>query len=137
MAIWHAIFRDDSTINQYDDKGNEVLFRTVLDHKADLKSLSIRLGERLYVVSLLDGMFNVGGLCMYILDTNKYPPNKLTDIRPIYFETWQQDFSATSNKSMGQKLLYTSIGFQATFEGRNVKRFLEVYDSGDCKVREK
>lgn len=136
MAVWRVLFVDGSTLNQFDDKGREILFRRVLDRIKDLKSLSIRLGERLYVVSLLDGMFNIGGKCVYILDTNIYPPKKLENIRPIYFERWQQDFGANGQPLKHQRL-FTAIGFQALFEGRNVKRYLEVYDSGDCKVREK
>ena len=136
MATWHALFHDGSTLNQFDDQGREILFRKVLDRIKDLKALSIRLGERLYVVSLVDGMFNIGGKCVYVLDTNKYPSEKLENIRPIYFERWQQDFS-TGGQPLKHQRLFTAIGFQALFEGRNVKRYLEVYDSGDCKVREK
>jgi len=135
MVSWHAVF-DNSVLNQYDDQGNEIQFRRVLDRIKDLKSLSIHLGERLYTVSLLDGMFNVEDKCMYILDTNKYPPDKLENIRPIYFERWQQDFNAVSGQPAGQKLLFVALGFQCNYEGRNIKRYLEIYNSGDCKVRE-
>ncbi len=137
MVSWHAVFRDGSRLDQFDNDGNEISFGAVKKRFNDLKALSIHLGERLYTVSLLDGMFNVGGKCMYVLDTNIYPPDKLENIRPIYFERWQQDFSVTSGQPLGQRRLFVTIGFQATFEGKNVKRYLEVYDSGDCKIREK
>jgi len=137
MVSWHATFRDGSRLDQFDNNGNEIPFGAVKKRFNELRTLSIRLGERLYVVSLLDGMFNVGGKCIYILDTDIYPPDKLKNIRPIYFERWQQDFNTANGQSLGQKLLFTSIGFQATFEGKNIKRYLEVYNSGDCKVRER
>lgn len=137
MVSWHAVFRDGSSLDQFDKDGNEISFGGVKKRFNELRALSIRLEERQYIVSLLDGMFNIGGKCIYVLDTNKYPPDKLENIRPIYFERWQQDFNATSGQPLGQKRLFVAIGFQAIFEGRNVKRYLEVYDSGDCKVREK
>lgn len=137
MTTWHAVFKDNTTLNQYDDQGREVQFRKVLDRIKDLKSLSIRLpNKQIYTISLVDGMFNIGNKCVYILDTNIYPPEKLENIRPIYFERWQQDFNA-NRQPLKHIHLFTAIGFQALFEGRNVKRYLELYDSGDYKVREK
>lgn len=137
MTTWHAVFKDNTTLNQYDDQGREVQFRKVLDRIKDLKSLSIRLpNKQIYTISLVDGMFNIENKCVYVLDTNIYPPKKLKNIRPIYFERWQQDFSA-NGRPLKHMHLFTAIGFQALFEGRNVKRYLEVYDSGDYKVREK
>ena len=137
MVSWHAVFRDGSRLDQFDKDGNEISFGAVKKRFNDLRALSIRLGERLYTVSLLDGMFNIGGKCMYVLDTNIYSPDKLTNIRPIYFETWRQDFNVVSGQPQGHSRLFTALGFQAIFKGKNVKRYLEVYDSGDCKVREK
>jgi len=136
MVTWHAIFRDGSRLDQINTDGNKILFGEVKKRFNELKALSIRLEERQYTVSLLDGMFTVGDKCMYVLDTNTYPPDQLKNIRPIYFESWQQDF-ASSGKSVGKSQhLFTAIGFQALFNGKNVKRYLEVYESGDCKVRE-
>ena len=137
MVSWHAIFRDGSRLDQFNKDGNEISFGAVKKRFGDLRALSIRLDKRLYTVSLLDGMFNIGGKCIYVLDTNIYPPNKLKNIRPIYFERWQHDFSATSGQPLGYRRLFTAIGFQAMFKGKNVKRYLEVYDSGDVKIREK
>ena len=137
MVSWHAIFRDGSRLSRFNKDGNEIPFGAVKKRFNSLKALSIHLGEQTYTVSLLDGMFNVGGKCMYILDTNIYPPDKLKNIRPIYFERWQQDFNVANGQPSGQKRLFVALGFQAMFEGKNVKRYLEVYDSGDCKVREK
>lgn len=137
MVSWHAIFRDGSRLDQFDKDGNEILFGAVKKRFNELKALSIRLGERLYAVSLLDGMFTINGMHTYILDTKLYPPNQLKNIRPIYFETWRHDFNAQNGQPIGERRLYIAIGFQCNFEGKNVKRYLEVYDSGDVKVREK
>ncbi len=136
MAIWHALFSDDSTLNQYDDQGRIIQFGKVKERFDDLKALSISVRDNIYSVSMADGMFNIRGLCIYILDMNIYPPEKLENIRPIYFERCQADFGTNGQPTM-QRRLFTAIGFQALFEGRNVKRYLAVYDSGDCNVREK
>jgi hypothetical protein len=135
--IWHATFKDGSSLCQYDDQKREVQFRKVLDRLTDLKTFSISWGKYAYTVSLSDGMFTIKNIHMYILDTNIYPPNELENIRPIYFERWQQDFEIPAGRSLGQKLLFTALGFQALCKGKNVKRYLEVYHSGDVKVREK
>ena len=141
MTCWRAEFNDDSHLNQFNDKGDEIQFQKVLDRIKDLKSLSVSQVEscieKFYRVSLLDGMFVIEGRCIYILDTNIYPLKELKNIRPIYFERWKHDFSATSGKSLGKMRLFTAVGFQANFKGKNVKRYLEVYPSGDCKVRNK
>lgn len=134
---WHALFNDGTRLNQFNDSGVDITFQKVLDRLSDLRALSICLDEKLCTVSLSDGMFTVDGRHVYILDTDIYPPEQLENIRPIYFEREQADFNAASGKPLGQKLLFTAIGFQALFNGRNVKRYLEVYSSGDYKVREK
>jgi len=135
------MFNDKSRLEQYDKDGNEIPFGKVKERFKDLRSLSIsqveRCMEKFYMVSLLDGMFHIDGRCMYLLDTNTYPLKELKNIRPIYFERWLQDFSATSGKPLQHKRLFTAIGFQCNFKGKNVKRYLEVYPSGDCKVRDK
>lgn len=133
---WHALFIDGSDLSQFNKNGNEIPFGEVIKKVKELRALSIHLKERQYVVSLLDGMFNIENKCIYILDTNKYPPKELKNIRPIYFERWQQDFNVSTRQPSGQKLLFTALGFQAIFEGKNIKRYLEIYQSGDIKVRE-
>ncbi len=141
MTCWHALFNDKSRLEQYDKDGNEIPFGKVKERFKDLKSLSISQVENQifvrYEISLLDGMFSIDGRCIYLLDTNIYPLKELKNIRPIYFERWKHDFSATSGKQLGQQRLFTAVGFQANFKGKNVKRYLEIYPSGDCKVREK
>ena len=137
MALWRALFQDNSTLNQYDDQGRIIQFGKVKERFNELKAFSIRLqDENVYMVSMVDGMFTIRGMCIYMLDTKIYPSEKLENIRPIYFERCQADFG-TNGQPTRQARLFTAIGFQAIFEGRNVKRYLEVYDSGDCKVREK
>lgn len=135
--VWTALFNDNSTLCQYDDQSREVQFKKVLDRLHDLKVLSIHEGKFKYTVSLSDGMFTINGIHMYILDTCIYPLNELENIRPIYFERWQQDFEIPAGQSLGQKLLFTAIGFQCNYRGRNIQRYLEVYHSGDCMVRYK
>ncbi len=137
MVSWHAGFRDGSRLDQFDKNGNEILFGAVKNRFNELKVLSISQGEIQYTVSLLDGMFSIGGKCLYVLDTNIYPPEKLENIRPIYFERWKHDFSASGGHQLKKEHLFTAIGFQANYNGRNIKRYLEIYPSGDCKIREK
>jgi len=134
---WHAKFADGSILSQYKD-GTELSFSHVLKHPSALEIFTIILNGKSYTVSLKDGMFTIDGVHVFILDTNKYPPNQLKNIRVIYYINERTDFVVNSITPVGpSKFNHLKIGFQALFKGKNVKRYLEVYSSGDFIVREK
>ncbi|KKL15768.1 hypothetical protein LCGC14_2502270, partial [marine sediment metagenome] len=67
--IWKAVFKDGTSLEQFDVNGNEILFAKVLDRVNDLKTIAIHLkGGLIYSVSILDGSFNVNGRHFYVLD---------------------------------------------------------------------
>ena len=134
---WHAKFADGSTLSQYKD-GTELSFSHVLKHPSTLEVFTIILNGKSYTVSLKDGMFTIDGTHIFILDTNKYPPNQLKNIRVIYYINERTDFVVNSMTPAGpSKFNHLKIGFQCLFNGKNVKRYLEIYASGDYIVREK
>lgn len=136
--IWHAKFADGSTLKQFNKDGTELSFRKVLECSTALKVFTVDLNGKLYSISLKDGMLTINGRHIFILDTNKYPPNQLKNIRIIYFVNEQTDFIINSMTSVGPaKFNHLKLGFQCNFNGKNVKRFLEIYVSGDYIVREK
>jgi len=138
MITWKAYFNDHTPLRQFDADGNETPFSKVMEKVDDLKALSISLpGGYSYEVSLVDCSFTINGVQVYILDPTIYPPNKLTNIRPIYFRRCSANINIATNKSTSDtSVTFTAIGFQAIFEGCNIKRFLAVFDDGHIEVRE-
>lgn len=139
MPEWKAFFHDHSCLNQFNADGKEVLFGKVMERVDDLKALSIHLsGGQVYEVSLVDGSFNINGIQIFILDPLIYSPNKLENIRPIYFQRRSTTIGVATNKSTGpEAVLFTAIGFQCNLNGRNIKRFLAVFSDGHIEVRER
>lgn len=136
-SIWHAKFADGSILSQYKD-GTELSFSHILKHPSTLEVFTVILNEKPYRVSLKDGMFTIDGRHIFILDTNKYPPSQLENIRIIYYINERTDFVVNSITPSGpSRFNYLKLGFQALFNGKNVKRYLEIYTSGDFIVREK
>ena len=134
---WYAKFADGSTLSQFNKDGIELSFKHVLEYSSALEVFTVVLEGKLYSVSLKAGMCTIDGTHIFILDPNKYPPTQLENVRVIYFINEQVDFAVNDMTQIGQtKFVHLKLGFQANFEGRNVKRYLEVYASGDFIVRE-
>lgn len=134
---WKAYFNDDSVLNQFEND-KEIQFGEVLDRLHDLRALAISLPGRHYEVSFVDCSFNINGVQIHILDPTIYPPEQLKNIRPIYFKRRSANLNVTPGTGIGEvRTEFTAIGFQANFDGRNIKRFLAVFEDGHIEVREK
>ena len=127
--MWQAKFKNGEVLNEFDKKGQEVLFRKVLDRN-DLESLSIILKDKVFTVRMSDGRFS---FCVNEIENHFFASDvdttSLAHIRPIYFvrETVQFNALASALTSAGPpKTNFIALGWQANCNGRNVKRYLAI-----------
>lgn len=137
--MWQAKFSDGEVLNEFNDKGQEILFSQVLERLDNLESLSIILGDKMFTVRMLDGRFssNINGDVNHFFASD-VDITALTNIRPIYFvrETIQIGIHANVLSSEGPPAVnFTALGFQANFNGCNIKRYLAILPNGSFVVR--
>lgn len=138
--MWRAKFSDGEVLNEFNSKGQEILFGKVLERLNVLESLSIILGDKIFTVRMADGKFssNLNG------DENHFFASDvditaLTNIRPIYFirETVQLAVHANVLFSEGLPTVnFIALGFQANFNGHNIKRYLAILPNGSFVIRD-
>ena len=137
--MWQAKFSNGDIIKELNTQGQEISFGKILARLDDLESLSILLENRIFTVRMADGRFssNING------DENHFFASDiditaLTNIRPIYFvrETVELAVHAHVLFSGGPPTAnFTALGFQANFNGRNIKRYLAILPNGSFVIR--
>jgi len=139
--MWKAQFSNGDVLEQFDQKGREVLFQKVLDRLDDLKNLSVILNGRTYTVRIMDGRFSIANKGevhhFFALDGDV---TNLNHIRPIYFVRETIDFSTQGKVPIAlgsPQVNFVAIGFQASLNGRNVKRYLAIFPNNTFVVKDK
>ncbi len=144
--MWRAQFSNGNILEKFDKNGQEVLFKKVLDRLDDLENLSVILGNKTYTVRMSDGRFSI---C--ITDTESLRTEShffaldvdvidLKHIRPIYFvrETVNLSTQGKIPTVLGpSRINFIAVGFQASFKGHNVKRYLAIFPDGTFVVKDK
>lgn len=138
--MWSAVFKDKTVLQEFDELGREHPFGKVLTRLPELESLSIIIGSNKYLVNMYNGSFSISSNGtvnnFFALDPEIYNSNTLENIRPIYFVRETIKFDLNTNTSVGPtKLNFTALGFQATYKGRNIKRYLAIFDTGTFVVK--
>lgn len=137
--MWRAIFKDDTFLDEFDN-GKERLFGEVLKRLNDLKSLSIIVGDKKYSVEMLNGFFSISSnkenSGFFVLDNEVYNEKTLENIRPIYFVRETVNFTLACTQVGPTKTNFVALGFQAIFKGKNIKRYLAIYPTGDFVIKD-
>ncbi len=143
--MWRAQFSNGNILEKFDKNGQEVLFKKVLDRLDDLENLSVISENKTYTVRMSDGRFsmsiNTESLHLeshfFALDVDVID---LKHIRPIYFvrETVNLSTQGKIPTVLGpSRINFIAVGFQASFNGRNVKRYLAIFPDGTFVVKDK
>lgn len=139
--MWRAQFSNGEVLEEFNKKGQEVLFKKVLDRLNDLENLSIVLGDKTYTVRMTDGrfsiIFNAVEHHFFTLDVDAVD---LKCIRPIYFVRETINFGTQGNVPKAlepPRVNFVALGFQANLNGRNVKRYLTIFPDGIFVIKDK
>ncbi len=139
--MWQAKFSGGEIFNEFNDKGQEILFNKVLKRRDDLESLYIILEGKILTVRMIDGRFsfscNNGDVNHFF--ASDVDITALKNIRPIYFvrETIQLAVHAGVLSSEDPPAInFTALGFQANFNGCNIKRYLAIFPNGSYVIRD-
>lgn len=136
--MWRAQFSNGDILEEFNEKGQEIPFRKVLDRLDDLENLSIVLGNRVYTVRMADGRFStiVDGKegHFFALDVDVAD---LKHIRPIYFVRETVDFNVQRGPLGPPRINFVAVGFQANLNGCNVKRYLEIFPNATFIIKDK
>ena len=137
--MWKAQFSNGDILEKFDEKGQEILFRKVLDRLDDLENLSIIIGNKTYVVRMSDGRFSVISRGekhhFFALDAVD-----LKCIRPIYFVRETINFGTQGKVPIAlgpPRVNFVALGFQANLNGHNVKRYLTIFPDETFVIKDK
>jgi hypothetical protein len=134
MNHWQAEFVNGETLSQYDENNKERLFKCVLDRIKELKTLSVIINNTVYKIDLTNTKFTINFVSCYLIDIN---PDELENIRPIYFIREQVSLNLNeTDKQHTPATLFTALGFQANYNGRNVKRVIAIFNNGTWVLHE-
>lgn len=140
--MWQAKFSNGEVLNEVDAENHEVLFSEVLKRSDTLESLSIILEDKIFTVRMTDGRFSIS----INGDVNHFfavdaATTSLSNIRPIYFVREVVYLMTRADTGLSQSsspnINFTALGFQANFEGRNVKRYLAIFPNGTFVIKDK
>lgn len=136
--MWKAQFSDGKVLDAFDKDGQEILFRKVLDRLGDLENLSIIVGNKTFTVRMSDGRFSIiNGEEHHFFALDAVD---LKHIRPIYFirETVNFDICEKVPVALGPpRVNFTALGFQASLNGHNIKRYLAIFPDGSFVIKDK
>lgn len=131
---WTAIFKDGSTLTQFNSDNSENLFRLVLDRQDDLVKFTV--GP--ITVDLSDGSFTVGGLKLYGSSNadgyEEWGINEKIPKRLIYFRRVKRTFDAQSLDQSSIYIVYC-VGWQATVDFHNVQHVMYLHPDGSIVFR--
>lgn len=135
--IWHARFKDNSFVLQYDKGGKEHLFKEVLDRQDELGYFALHntINGDSFVVDMQNGC-----ICKIKEGNEIFKPREDMlrkqeyDYRLIYFREVERTFDQKLNETAGVKITYF-LGFQYTDENnKNHKRIIKINENGDWVV---
>lgn len=127
---WQAILIDGSVINQFEDE-IENTFKVVLDNKDKLKIFQLVSQDgqnRVYGIDMTTGQFNLNGLIIKSINSEKQ--------EPIY---WKRTHVIYSSETGGQppKSVGYIIGHQVNIEGKNYQQQFMITPSGEITLLHK
>jgi len=138
--MWRAEFNDNTFLDEFDSKGNEILFGNVLKRLNDLKVLSIILGNKIFSVRMRDGLFSISSNKesnqFFVLDNETYNENTLENMRPIYFVRETVNFTLQCTQVGPTRTNFVALGFQANYKGKNIKRYLAIFPTGNFIIKD-
>jgi len=140
--MWRAVFTDGKVISEVekskDGREKEHTFKEVLDNLDTLENLSVIQNNIIFTVSMKSTKFtiNIEGIeqNFYALDKETVFFKALKNIRPIYFIRERIDFKVGINRIPKQEFPtrkeFIALGFQASLNDQNIKRYLAISPSG-------
>lgn len=140
--MWQAKFSNGEVLNEVDAENHEVLFSEVLKRSDTLESLSIILEDKIFTVRMSDGRFSISinGDVNHFFAVDAVTTS-LSNIRPIYFVRevvyLMTRVDTGLSQSSSPNINFIALGFQANFEGRNVKRYLAIFPNGTFVIKDK
>ena len=139
--MWSAVFKDKTVLNEFDELNREHPFGKVLQRLTELDNLSIIIGSNKYSVKMIDGSFSINSNGtinnFFALDPEVYNSTTLENIRPIYFVRETINFNLNTTAQIGPtRLNFTALGFQASYKGKNIKRYLAIFDNGEFVIKD-
>lgn len=128
------IFQNEEDVSSIDPSKN--CFFDVQEKEKESKLICFVLhGEPFYGVDLKDGHFEIGDENPYQFFQHRYdlPSEAYTDFRIIYLRNVQQHLNITHDPETGEILdqamsgytLSYTLGWQTTFDGKNIKKFIK------------
>ena len=114
--MWQVQLNDDSIISEFDEQGNEHLFKEVLDRLSDVKILSLYWESKVASVDLTDGSFLINGEKVSFNGIS----NRTEPYRLIYFKRVQKTFN------IPEPNIKYYLGYQITIDGVNYQRLLQI-----------
>ena len=114
--MWQVQLNDDSIISEFDEQGNEHLFKEVLDRLSDVKILSLYWESKVASVDLTDGSFLINGEKISFNGIS----NRTEPYRLIYFKRVQKTFN------IPEPNIKYYLGYQITIDGVNYQRLLQI-----------
>lgn len=129
MLKWKAHFSNARTLEQYDATGKEKLFKEILDRQSELEVFELVDSGNIYQVDLRTGKFFIKGVEFFpITETELGVYHRDVKYRIIYYKRMQTTVSQTKVGKLN--LLCYLLGWQATINGKNVKRVMHIYPTG-------
>lgn len=129
MLKWRAYFNGGRVLEQFDSKGKEKLFREVLDRQEDLEKVELVGNGEIYQVNLITGEFFIKGIkFLPITETELGIYHRNVKYRIIYYKRKQTTITQTTTRE--PTLVCYLLGWQATINGKSIKRIMHIYPSG-------
>ena len=126
---WRAYFKGQHVLEQYDSKGKERLFKEVLDRQDELEKFELVGNGEIYQVNLITGEFFIKGVkFLPATETELGVYHRDVKYRIIYYRRIQTTVSQT--KVGKPNLLCYLLGWQATIDGKNIQRIMQIHSTG-------
>lgn len=129
MLKWRAYFKNQYVLDQYSDDKKERLFREVLDRQDELEKFELVGNGEIYQVNLITGEFFIKGVkFLPVTETELGVYHRNVEYRIIYYRRMQTTVSRINVRK--PSLFCYLLGWQATINGKNVQRIMQIYSTG-------
>lgn len=129
MLKWRAYFKNQYVLDQYSDDKKERLFREVLDRQEELEKVELVDNGEIYQVNLITGEFFIKGIkFLPVTETELGVYHRNVRYRIIYYKRKQTTITQTTTRE--PTLVCYLLGWQATINGKSIKRIMHIYPNG-------
>ena len=133
---WRARFKNQHTLEQYDAKSKEHLFKDVLDRQDELELFELIGDGKIYQVDLRTGKFFIKGVEFFpITESDFQKPLRDVKYRLIYYKRKKATITLTDVKN--PEVLHYLLGWQALVNGKNFQRIMFIYPDGKVELKSK